>query len=60
MSANSAVVCERCEYSFALNMVALGKLPLDDLPDPFPAKCPSCDHTGSYLKSSVKPVQSKS
>ena len=54
------LICERCEEPFALNMVARGMVALENLSDPFLAKCPECGHNASYPKTAMRPYEAKS
>jgi hypothetical protein len=54
------LLCERCEEPFALNMLAVGKMAVEHLPDPFLAKCPECGHNASYPRSAMRPHAAKS
>ncbi len=54
------LLCERCEEPFALNMVALGRVAFENLPDPFLAKCPECGHNASYAKTAMRQHVAKS
>jgi len=45
--------CERCDEVFVLNMMAL-HAPLEDLPDPFLAKCSECGHNATYPKAAMQ------
>jgi hypothetical protein len=54
------LLCERCEEPFALNMMALGMVAFDNLPDPFLAKCSECGHNATYPKSAMREHAAKS
>jgi len=54
------LLCERCEEPFALNMVALGMVAFDNLPDPFLAKCSECGHNATYPKTAMREHVAKS
>ena len=48
------LVCEKCDLPFALEMFAVQDMEsVETLPDPFPAKCPACQHQSTYPKSSI-------
>jgi hypothetical protein len=49
------IKCEHCGLPFSLSLTgAIGAREVKRLPDPFEAKCPMCDHTAMYPKSSIQ------
>ena len=47
--------CEHCGLPFALSLTGvMGDRDLKNLPDPFRAKCPMCQHEAIYPKSSIQ------
>jgi DNA-directed RNA polymerase subunit RPC12/RpoP len=47
------LACEKCGEPFSLFLATEGKK-LEELPDPFQAKCPRCGHEATYPKSSIQ------
>jgi hypothetical protein len=45
--------CVNCGLPFALRLAARPPVPVAKLPDPFPAKCPMCQHEATYPKSAI-------
>lgn len=45
------VTCKKCELPFPLAS------DLDEIPDPFSAKCFRCGHIGSYLKRKIQHLE---
>jgi hypothetical protein len=51
--------CEHCDLPFALSLTgAVTRKDIENLPDPFEAKCPICDQVATYPKSSIQTLVS--
>lgn len=50
--------CEHCGLPFALSLGAgvFGARDVENLPDPFEAKCPMCQRVAMYSKSVIAPL----
>ena len=47
------VVCVRCREEFSVFLARPDFRNLDEVPDPFHATCPLCEHEATYPKSSI-------
>jgi hypothetical protein len=47
------VECSHCGESFALFSATAKIVKVEDLADPFPAKCPLCGQTANYPKTAI-------
>jgi hypothetical protein len=47
------VSCQSCGEPFSLFLSVDEVVPVENLPDPFLAKCPLCDHQATYPKSAI-------
>lgn len=47
------LACVNCGEPFALFLAVEGLVKVEELPDPFPAKCPLCGHQATYPKSAI-------
>jgi hypothetical protein len=47
--------CVKCGLPFALSLTgAISAKDVENLPDPFRAKCPMCQHEDTYPKSAIQ------
>jgi len=45
--------CQRCGEPFSLFAVRPDVRKVEELPEPFPARCPLCGHKATYLRSQI-------
>jgi hypothetical protein len=48
------LLCAQCGEPFTLSRARPDASRVEDLPDPFQATCPECDHQTAYRKSNIQ------